>query len=729
MLKRAALAGLAILNIAFPALVRAAEYTFSWALPIPQGNAIGGADFQDAATGYAVGPRGTVLVTGDGGQTWTSRELFPDFAADLEDVLVVGPGELIAAGASPGIFHSTDAGASWVPVMNPSFARLIDIERITGSTLSVVGDDGQVLRSTDNGASWSLLSSPGVHDLHEQYWSDAGNGYIVGFLIARRTTNGGQTWLPLTGVADNDNYNEVFFTDANHGVILSDFKIYRSTNGGASWVNEFANPVVYMGNAVVLSPSHFLVVTNVEGAAIFETTNGGDDWQVKFFAGAGGFLDFDRLPDGSIMAVSDEGDVFRSTDDGTTWTNSIFAASGPFRGSIGAIGIGPGGRGAAGTTGVPPTYWFQTLDDGESWSLQPGGPFIAFTSQIDYWDADRALAAGDIGKMWRTINGGLNWTAVTLPNAPANAHTYDVSLPAPGIAFVTVTGQSQSFIYRTTDFGASWEPRSSGIPSAGGLTTVSFLNANTGFAGGYANTAPRMFKTTDGGGSWAPVGVIGLPSYMSDMHWIDEQTGVATLYLPSGGIFRTKNGGASWLNVWPERAFGISFSDALHGGAIAESFSIDGTIAVTEDGGATWNSLVLPATRAGSSITAVADGFWVGGGSNVIMRVTRQDATAVEDGPAGAVGVRNLRVHGSPGQRIEVAFDELHGRGPVDLGVFDVRGRRVATLDQERSAIGGSVTAIWEGRMASGRPAPQGVYFVRLVTHGAAHAVKVVLSR
>ena len=198
MLKRVALAGFAILSLVFPALVRAADYTFSWALPTPQGNALGGADFQDATTGYAVGPRGTVLVTGDGGQTWTSRELFPDFAADLEDVLVVGPGELIAAGASPGIFRSTDAGVSWVPITNPSFARLIDVERITGSVLSVVGDDGQVLRSTDNGASWSLLPSPGVHDLHEQYWSDAANGYIVGFPIARRTTNGGQTWLPLT---------------------------------------------------------------------------------------------------------------------------------------------------------------------------------------------------------------------------------------------------------------------------------------------------------------------------------------------------------------------------------------------------------------------------------------------------------------------------------------------------------------------------------------------------
>jgi hypothetical protein len=87
-----------------------------WGLPTPQGNALGGADFEDATTGFAVGPRGTVLATDDGGVTWTPRELFPGFSPDLEDVLVIGPGEVLAVGSSPGIFRSTDAGASWTAV-------------------------------------------------------------------------------------------------------------------------------------------------------------------------------------------------------------------------------------------------------------------------------------------------------------------------------------------------------------------------------------------------------------------------------------------------------------------------------------------------------------------------------------------------------------------------------------------------------------------------------------
>jgi hypothetical protein len=57
MLKRAALAGL-------PSRASLSRYRPSGRVHLhlgtspPQSNALGGADFQDAATGYAVGPRG-----------------------------------------------------------------------------------------------------------------------------------------------------------------------------------------------------------------------------------------------------------------------------------------------------------------------------------------------------------------------------------------------------------------------------------------------------------------------------------------------------------------------------------------------------------------------------------------------------------------------------------------------------------------------------------------------
>jgi hypothetical protein len=53
--------------------------------------------------------------------------------------------------------------------------------------------------------------------------------------------------------------------------------------------------------------------------------------------------------------------------------------------------------------------------------------------------------------------------------------------------------------------------------------------------------------------------------------------------------------------------------------------------------------------------------------------------------------------------------------GPVDVGVFDVAGRRVATLLHESNAAAGVHLLAWNGAEAGGARAARGVYFVRVV--------------
>ena len=140
----------------------AMDYHFSWVHPRPQGNSLGGAAFESDLVGYAVGDRGVVVKTTDGGTTWNLVSSFPQLAVDLEDVLVSGPGQLLAVGDPPGIFRSVNGGATWTPVANPSTARLRDLEVVTGTILSAVGDGGQVLRSSDGGLNWTLVARPEV---------------------------------------------------------------------------------------------------------------------------------------------------------------------------------------------------------------------------------------------------------------------------------------------------------------------------------------------------------------------------------------------------------------------------------------------------------------------------------------------------------------------------------------------------------------------------------------
>lgn len=67
-------------------------------------------------------------------------------------------------------------------------------------------------------------------------------------------------------------------------------------------------------------------------------------------------------------------------------------------------------------------------------------------------------------------------------------------------------------------------------------------------------------------------------------------------------------------------------------------------------------------------------------------------------------------------------------RGPVDLGVFDVTGRRVATLYRGVAEAGPHATT-WDGRSADGRPAPAGIYLYVLKTETGRQARSMVLSR
>ncbi len=70
------------------------------------------------------------------------------------------------------------------------------------------------------------------------------------------------------------------------------------------------------------------------------------------------------------------------------------------------------------------------------------------------------------------------------------------------------------------------------------------------------------------------------------------------------------------------------------------------------------------------------------------------------------------------------------GRNEVDLGVYDLRGRRIADLELPAAAVqGGSISGIWQGRDRAGRPVAAGVYIVRaaIPTRGFAVSRKFVV--
>lgn len=108
------------------------------------------------------------------------------------------------------------------------------------------------------------------------------------------------------------------------------------------------------------------------------------------------------------------------------------------------------------------------------------------------------------------------------------------------------------------------------------------------------------------------------------------------------------------------------------------------------------------------------------------------DGDAVADVPSGAGGggalVAQLRVSPNPSFGPSSVAFTMPRAGFAELGVYDVNGRLVRTL-QHGSLAAGVHSLDWDGRDPSGAHVPAGVYFVRLELPGQSFRSKLVKLR
>jgi photosystem II stability/assembly factor-like uncharacterized protein len=175
-------------------------------------------------------------------------------------------------------------------------------------------------------------------------------------------------------------------------------------------------------------------------------------------------------------------------------------------------------------------------------------------------------------------------------NCPFLLHAQWVQLTPPGTGnFTSISFPSDSLtgftlsnnkIYKTVDGGNSWT-----ICTSANLAFLYFLNNDTGFAVGSANSMGLIIKTTDGGNSWNT-------NYTGnyDYNYIVFKNSDTGYCIGNNTIVKTVDGG----NSWNDQTFGFScvlnsvhFVDSVTGVAVGGF----GGIIKTSDGGSTWNTI------------------------------------------------------------------------------------------------------------------------------------------
>lgn len=166
------------------------------------------------------------VATSDGGATWTSRDM-SDYASSLVDVYFWDEQRGIAVGGTDGasvrgraiVLLTEDGGETW-SVQHTSSERGEWSWKITFPTpatgyVSVEEADGgrpaKVLKTTDAGVTWTELSIPGSNHLQGLGFITEAIGWASGRGTTTVTTDGGATWAEIA--LDGDINRFEFFGD------------------------------------------------------------------------------------------------------------------------------------------------------------------------------------------------------------------------------------------------------------------------------------------------------------------------------------------------------------------------------------------------------------------------------------------------------------------------------------------------------------------------------------
>jgi photosystem II stability/assembly factor-like uncharacterized protein len=200
--------------------------------------------------------------------------------------------------------------------------------------------------------------------------------------------------------------------------------------------------------------------------------------------------------------------------------------------------------------------------------------------------------------MYMTKDAGAHFLPVSAPALP-----FDISmLDSLHIWFV-----SDSNIFATVDGGASWQRQFSDGSTTKFLAYLKMFNLSEGVAVGDAPAGKpaAVLRTTDGGVHWVSVNASGLIDMGSGDIWrrIDFPTKmVGYFYTSFGGdnpqkIYKTTDGGASWAPVFAHNGVTvIKFYDDLIGLVTGGARS---TFYRTINGGATWDTIVASNIKSG----------------------------------------------------------------------------------------------------------------------------------
>jgi photosystem II stability/assembly factor-like uncharacterized protein len=431
--------------------------------------------------------------TTDGGATWAlSNSNFPTGSRIRRITLAISPTDplrMYAAitNATGGLFRllrTDDGGASWVNTLAPNYLggqggydTTLAVDPHDPDRVFAGGQGGPigVIESTDAGATFTGIAvgasgMDGPHNDHHGIGFDATgrllDGTDAGLWRLENPDPNQIRWSDLNGNLQITTFIGIALhpTDPNIAYGASQDTGAEKYTGSPAWTQVRPND----GGYIRVDPAHPNTVYYENfGISLQRSDDGGLTWADKITGISGSsnfYVPYVLDPSQPTRLVLGTNSVFETTDRGDDWVQLSAPNSRGWTVSspIDSVAVAPG---------VPDTIYaspgghiFVTTDHGATWSQRdiPGYTDHFFDLEVDPADSQTAYAVRGVfdgGHVFRTSNGGLDWTDISgnLPNLPM----YTLAMVQGYLLVGTDAG-----VYFSHDGGQSWRHLGQGLPNA-----------------------------------------------------------------------------------------------------------------------------------------------------------------------------------------------------------------------------------------------------------------------
>jgi photosystem II stability/assembly factor-like uncharacterized protein len=714
----------------------------------------------DPNTFYCAAAGGGIWKTTDGGALWVPLTDFltscaaGGLALDPNNpaVLYYGTGEQNYSGDSwygDGIYKSTNEGETWVKVATTAvgqrFSQLV-VDPTNSNIVYAAGSVG-VFKSTNAGGTWTSTSSGNsancliMDPTNTQvlYTTTGGSGVNT----VRKSTNGGGSWTALSGGLPADGRRtQLAMAPSNNMILYASIAnssgglagLYRTTDGGDTWTLQASTPNYlssqgWYDNAVCVHPTNpdFVVVGGLD---VYTSSNAGvtltqrTSWSTTSASNMS-HADIHYLEyNGSVLYCGSDGGVYKSTNNGVNWSDlnatmsTLQFQSADYDPTDPQKLYGGTQDNNLETSTNGGLVWIQrTTGDGGYSIVDPVTPNYVYGQYVQ-------------GSLKRSANYGVSFTEIS-PSSSTGGLFYNPYEMAPSDNNIIVYGQAD--LWRTTSVKTAttsngWTQLATTGTIGGSVSAIGLSYTDT--AKIYVGTSNgRILITTNSGGAWMTrTGYNKVSDFAVDP--ADDNVCYATFtgFTQTMHVYKTTNGGDTWFSITGNLPNIPTNSIVLRTNAPRTLFiGTDLGVYKSTDEGISWVAFSngLP--------TATVYDMKYKEGNQLLLAATHGRGCWMFDYGALITGVdthKELPTQFALHQNYPNPFNpttnvgfEVKSAGLVEIRVYDVLGREVATLVNEVKEPG-TYSALFDASSIS-----SGVYLYRMTAGSFTGTKKMVVMK